>query len=173
MSDPRIVAAEKLIAGLIGNPMLVPVVASMGLTDAHFPRGVGLQAPFRFAMAGPDCVERHATSDYEDLSHAVLRRLAKSRVLLTEAEAGALASYLLDTSAVRLAADRRPRVKAKHFLQDALRQGALRAPTVRRQARALGISGRTLRRAGKELGVVIQKAGFRGGWTWALPGDGH
>jgi hypothetical protein len=145
----------------------------MGLTDAHFPRGAGLQAPFRFAMAGPDCVERHAASDYEDLSHTVLRRLAGLRVVLTVAEAETLACYLLDTSVARLAADRRPRVKAKHFLQDVPRQGGLRATTVRRQARASGISGRTLRRAGKELGVVIQKAGFRDGWTWALPEAGH
>src|SRR5579864_6243018 len=93
--DHRIAAAEKLIAGLIRDPRLVPIVVSTGLTPAHFPPGIGLQNSFRFGVSGPDCVEQHVASKYEDPSRIVLRRLAKSRITLTMAEAKALARYLL------------------------------------------------------------------------------
>ena len=36
-------------------------------------------------------------------------------------------------------------------------------------AEAVGISGMTLRRASKSIGVVKQKAGMNGGWVWSLP----
>jgi hypothetical protein len=172
-TDDEIAAAERLIAGLIGNPTLVSVVVSMGLTDAHFPRGTGLQTSFRFAVAGQDCVREHVASEYEDLSHSVLRRIAKLNVDLTVAEVKALAQHLLDPLAVRIAADRRPREKAKRFLRDVLRPGPMQATAVQRQARAFGISEKTLRRTGKDLGVRIEKTGFQEGWMWTLPEDGH
>ena len=78
--------AERLIAGLINNSALAPVVALTGLTEAHFPPGMGLRNSFRFAMAGRDCVKAHVASKYEDLSRQVLRRLASLRVELTVAE---------------------------------------------------------------------------------------
>jgi hypothetical protein len=162
-----------LVAGLIGDPTLVSVVVSMGLTDAHFPRGTGLQTSFRFAVAGPNCIEEHVASNYEDLSHTVLRRLAKLRIPLTVAEAKVLAQHLLDPLAARIAADRRPRAKAKRFLRDVLRTGPVQAKAIQRQARAFGISEKTLRRAGKDLAVGIEKTGFRDGWMWTLPEGGH
>ena len=67
-----------MIAVLMSNPMLVAVVVAMGLTDAHFLWGAGLQAPFRFAMAGPDCVEKHVTSNYEDLSRTISSALSSN-----------------------------------------------------------------------------------------------
>jgi hypothetical protein len=100
-------------------------------------------------MAGRDCVAAHVASKHEDLSRQVLRRLAGLRVELTVAEAKALAQHLLDPLAVRIAADRRPRAKAKRFLHDVLRTGPIQATAVQRQARAFGISDKTLRRAGK------------------------
>jgi hypothetical protein len=75
------------------------------------------------------------------------------RVELTVAEAKALAQHLLEPLAVRIAADRRPRAKAKRFLRDVLRTGPIQATAVQRQARAFRISDKTLRRAGKDLGV--------------------
>jgi hypothetical protein len=108
-TDHEIAAAERLIAGLINNPTLAPVVAMIGLTVEHFPPGMGLRNSFRFAMAGRDCVAAHVASKHEDLSRQVLRRLAGLRVELTVAEAKALAQHLLDPLAARIAADRRPR----------------------------------------------------------------
>ena len=87
--------------------------------------------------------------------------------------AGLINNPTLDPLAVRIAADRRPRAKAKRFLRDVLRTGPIQATAVQRQARAFGISDKTLRRAGKDLGVGIEKTGFRDGWTWALPEGGH
>jgi len=61
-----------------------------------------------------------------------------------------------------IAADRRPRrAKAERFLRDVLRTGPMQATAVQRQARAFGISDKTLRRASKDLGVKIEKARFR------------
>src|SRR5437660_867564 len=94
-TDHEIAAAERLIAGLINNPTLAPVVASVGLMDEHFPPGMGLRTSFKFAMAGRDCVNAHVASNYEDLYRQVLRRLASLRVVLTVAEAKALAQHLL------------------------------------------------------------------------------
>jgi hypothetical protein len=108
-TDHEIAAAERLIAGLINNPTLAPVVAMIGLTVEHFPPGMGLRNSFRFAMAGRDCVAALVASKHEDLSRQVLRRLAGLRVELTVAEAKALAQHLLEPLAVRIAADRRPR----------------------------------------------------------------
>ena len=143
--DHRIAAAEQLIAALIQNPTLVPVIVSTGLTDAHFPRGVGLQAPFRFAVAGPECVERHVASNYEDPSHTVLRRLANSPITLTVAEARTLAHYLLDPGpdrgelAVRAEAKCTAKDQAIEFLRRALADGGMLVTELEARARIAGL----------------------------------
>ncbi|SRR6266516_4540155 len=58
---------------------------------------------------------------------------------------------------------------ATEFLKSRLANGPASASEVQEQARAM-ISPITLRRAKQGLGVVADKAGFAGGWTWRLPG---
>jgi DNA polymerase III delta prime subunit len=67
-----------------------------------------------------------------------------------------------DTDAIR---------EAERFLADALQSGPVGVGEVHKQARSLGISDRTLRRAKVKLRLVSSREGFgtSGGWIWSLP----
>ena len=58
---------------------------------------------------------------------------------------------------------------AKKFLQEKLANGPVPTADVEDEAKALGISVRTLNRARSELGVKAVKHGFEGGWHLKLP----
>lgn len=66
-------------------------------------------------------------------------------------------------------AERSEREGAMDFLREVLAGGPVAANEVKQQAKAADISGRTLFRAKKELGVKAEKTGFDGGWRWHLP----
>ncbi len=59
--------------------------------------------------------------------------------------------------------------EAKDFLRDILSAGPVEARIVQREARETGIKDATLRRAKKALGIVVQKEGYQGAWSWAFP----
>jgi len=59
------------------------------------------------------------------------------------------------------------------FLRSELADRSVPACQIQQGARANGISEKTLNRAKKELGVVVRKGGFSGGWTWSLHEDGQ
>jgi len=183
-------AAERLIAGLINNPTLAPVVAMMGLTVEHFPPGRGLRNSFRFAMAGRDCVKAHVASKYEDLSRQVLRRLASLRVELTVAETKALAQHLLDpllcSPELALRGEARNKRTAKdqvvEFLRNALADGGMMVIELEAKARIVGLlktgqpvsQCRPFRDAKRELGVKSDRKGFGkdAKYHWRLPVHG-
>jgi putative DNA primase/helicase len=65
------------------------------------------------------------------------------------------------------------RREAEDFLRETLTQPeGVAATEVAEAAQALGIAPRTLRRARKSLGVLAEKGGMEGGWTWRLPVEG-
>jgi len=59
--------------------------------------------------------------------------------------------------------------EAKAFLREALSDGPVAANEVKQLAMMSGVSGRTLERAKKVLGVISIKQGFDGGFVWSLP----
>lgn len=61
------------------------------------------------------------------------------------------------------------REKAKALIEEQLADGPKPAADIEAAAREKGISERTLKRAKSEVGVVSQKDGYQGAWTWALP----
>ena len=61
------------------------------------------------------------------------------------------------------------REDAKHFLEDLLIDGPVRAKQVLNDARNAGVAERTLRRAKDSLGIEAIKTSFGGPWAWALP----
>lgn len=63
--------------------------------------------------------------------------------------------------------DQSPRSEAVDWLRGMLADGAKPSPTILSQAKADGISEKTLRRAKKELGVTAKRVGQ--GWVWQLP----
>jgi hypothetical protein len=65
--------------------------------------------------------------------------------------------------------DETPRDEAKAWLQTVLRDGPVEAKKLLRQAKADGVSEKTLRRAKKELGVFSDQR--QSGWAWMLPDD--
>jgi putative DNA primase/helicase len=66
-----------------------------------------------------------------------------------------------------------PREEAKDFLRQMLSDGPADVATVNAQARALGITERTLKRARHDLGVKATKGDFEGGWQLSIPEGGH
>ncbi|HUX73797.1 MAG TPA: AAA family ATPase [Steroidobacteraceae bacterium] len=67
------------------------------------------------------------------------------------------------------AEERSDRSDAEDFLRDLLAGGCVKAQNAIRQAKAAGISEKSLRTACKRLGVTKKKADFSGGWTWCAP----
>lgn len=61
--------------------------------------------------------------------------------------------------------------EACEFLKDELAAGAASTKLVLANAKEVGISEITLRRAQRELGVRARKTDFGGGWEWHLPED--
>jgi putative DNA primase/helicase len=61
-----------------------------------------------------------------------------------------------------------PRNEAKELLRQIL---PLAQKEVEERAKAEMISMKTLRRGKKELGVISEKDGIKGGWIWRLPGN--
>jgi len=59
--------------------------------------------------------------------------------------------------------------EAKEFLESNLSRGAVLSATLIEQARAVGIGGRTLWRAKKEMKIRARKHFGNGNWEWALP----
>lgn len=60
--------------------------------------------------------------------------------------------------------------KATAMLADMLKDGSRSTAEIFESAEAASLSERTMQRAADMLGVVKSKAGFNGGWVWALPG---
>lgn len=60
--------------------------------------------------------------------------------------------------------------KATALLADILKDGSRSTAEIFENAEAASLSERTMQRAADMLGVVKSKAGFNGGWVWALPG---
>jgi putative DNA primase/helicase len=77
----------------------------------------------------------------------------------------ALAAHVEDDESRTAASD------AEEFLRDKLSSGPVPATEAEQDARALGITSRTLRRARKKLGVIAEKVGLKEGWTWRLAAE--
>lgn len=65
--------------------------------------------------------------------------------------------------------DRTALAEAKDFLREALSNGPIPATDIVRDAKGVGISETTLRRAGTAIGVEAKKQSFSGKWEWSLP----
>lgn len=65
--------------------------------------------------------------------------------------------------------ERGERQEAEEWLIEELRQGPIMSNTIRDRSRSAGLAWATVRRAKEHAGVIAQKDGFTGGWTWALP----
>lgn len=57
---------------------------------------------------------------------------------------------------------------ARDWLLGVLKDGPVESKQIQADARACGISWATVRRAKTAAGVIVEKAGLAGGWTWRL-----
>lgn len=64
---------------------------------------------------------------------------------------------------------RDPRNGASRFLLTALADGPVLVRWLQESAKDEGLGWRTVERAKAELGIVVDKTGFDGGWEWCLP----
>lgn len=85
-----------------------------------------------------------------------------------EGTVGHTAASLIDGQRERDGGERGALAEAQEVLRQILASGPKNAAVVQTEARAAGISERTLRRARKVLGAVLTKEGYQGAWTWAL-----
>lgn len=65
--------------------------------------------------------------------------------------------------------ERSARKEAEVFLRYVLAHGPLPVKDVLKQAKEAGLTEWSVRRAAKQLGVVVEKEGFESGWLWSLP----
>jgi len=62
--------------------------------------------------------------------------------------------------------------EAAEWLREVLSHGPVEVRRVEADAKACGLSVRTIRRAKREIGAIARKESFGGGWSWALPAEG-
>ncbi len=80
-----------------------------------------------------------------------------------------LSDTIIAPPSARRAAEQQDRESAAEWLIAALSDGPLESGELFRQARTCGISAKTLRRAGKALGLKPSKSAFEGPWVWGSP----
>ncbi len=94
-------------------------------------------------------------------------RIEAGRVAWEPGELELSDTLLAPPSACRVA-DQQDRESAAEWLIDALSDGPVESAELFRQARTCGISAKTLRRAGKALGLKPSKTSFDGPWEWGI-----
>jgi len=62
-----------------------------------------------------------------------------------------------------------PRERAAEWLREQLSTGPMQAPEVERRVKESGLAFKTVRRAGKAMGIQPQRR--KGAWWWMLPGQ--
>ncbi len=83
-----------------------------------------------------------------------------------EPEPVELSDTIVTPPTARQAAEQQDREDAAEWLLLALNDGPVESTDLFRQARSCGISAKTLRRAGKALGLKPAKTTFDGPWEW-------
>ncbi len=81
-----------------------------------------------------------------------------------------LSDTIVTPPTARQAAEQQDREDAAEWLLLALSDGPVESTDLFRQARSCGISAKTLRRAGKALGLKPAKTTFDGPWEWGQVG---
>ena len=84
----------------------------------------------------------------------------------------AIEAALLFARAVGVGGQRRvaPRHRAKAWLLDQLASDqSFSVSQIRSNADSAGVTWSSVDRAARELGILRQKCGLRGGWTWRMP----
>jgi len=59
--------------------------------------------------------------------------------------------------------------EAEEFLVEMLREGPVPTKKIKSETAGAGLNWRTIERAKKKLGIVAEKLGMTGGWSWRLP----
>jgi hypothetical protein len=88
-----------------------------------------------------------------------------------EPEPVELSDTIVTPPTARQAAEQQDREDAAEWLLLALNDGPVESTDLFRQARSCGISAKTLRRAGKALGLKPAKTTFDGPWEWGQAGE--
>lgn len=84
-------AEEELVAALIANPKLVPVVTKIGLQEAHFPQERGLRGAFQYAPKGRAWIKKILEKGYIGATFEMLECLVDLGTLISQDRAEMLA----------------------------------------------------------------------------------
>jgi hypothetical protein len=81
---------EKLVAEVIANPKLVPVVTKIGLQEAHFPQEAGLRGAFQYAPKGRAWIKKLLEKGYRGATFEMLEHLVDLGIDKTHCNCGLL-----------------------------------------------------------------------------------
>lgn len=156
----------------------------------HFSKGIGGSAIYRGMgsiditgaarcelVVGRDpedsskVIMAHSKSNLGPLGPSLAYSIGERGVVTWHGESDHKANDLLGAPVVK--SDRSAIEEAEEFLRAALVEGPQTSNEIAEQAKNLGISKATLRRAKKGLGVVHRPAGLREPWTVELPRVAH
>jgi uncharacterized protein DUF3987 len=103
---------EELVAALIANPMLLPVVTDVGVSETHFEQGTGLRGAFRWAPEGAARIKQMLAKGYKGVIFEMLARLVDLRIFISDERAKELAREIIEAGSSN-GADRRSDDAAK------------------------------------------------------------
>jgi RecA-family ATPase len=104
------------------------------------------------------------------MAPALAFRISEAGLAWDEGTVTGTAEKLLAVDEATTRSDQRERDEAVTFLRDLLGAGAMQSRQIMADAKANGISQRTLWRAKSELGIIAERAkGQTGAWYWMLP----
>ncbi len=91
-------AEEELVAELIANPKLVPVVTRVGLHEAHFTQETGLRGAFHYAPKGRAWINKLLEKDYRGTTFEMLAHLVDLGIFISPDRAEMLARRIIEAA---------------------------------------------------------------------------
>jgi hypothetical protein len=89
---------EELVAELIANPKLVPVVTKIGLQEAHFPQETGLRGAFQYAPKGRAWIKKLLEEGYRGATFEMLEHLVDLGIFISQDRAEMLAQWIVEAT---------------------------------------------------------------------------
>jgi Protein of unknown function (DUF3987) len=91
-------AEEELVAELIANPKLFPVVTKIGLQEAHFTQETGLRGAFHYAPKGRAWIKKLLEKGYRGATFEMLAHLVDLGIFISQDRAEMLARRIIEVT---------------------------------------------------------------------------
>jgi hypothetical protein len=95
---PGLSPGEELVAAIIANSTLLPVVTEIGLQETHFKQGTGLRGAFQWAPEGAERIKQLLARGYKGKTFEMLARLVDLRIFVSKERAEVLAREIVEAN---------------------------------------------------------------------------